>query len=134
MKHLSLFFLLAMLSTLFSCQKEDDLEVDPTPADLAAEVAGTYQGTLSFNDSLYFNYQFTVLKLTKDEISAKGEDDRFPEIASRLMEAPELAQVDWITQPNTYQWDSTFTYVRATQHLTVIRTDLGVEFFGYKQP
>jgi|GEM_PF-5788599 len=132
MKKSNLFLLMAIVSLLMACQKADDLELEEVPQDLAQEVAGVYEGTLSYNDSLFFDYTFIVTRLSDQSVKARGEDDRFPEITSMLVEAPEISQVDWITHPNTYQLDSTFTYVRASQHLTVIRTDHQVEFFGYK--
>lgn len=133
MKKLNLFLLTAILSTFMACQKSDDIAIEEAPQNLAQEVAGVYLGTLSYNDSLFFNYRFTVTRMADQLVSAKGEDDRFPEITSELQEAPEISQVDWITHTNTYQLDSTFTYVRPSQHLTVIRKDHAVEFFGYKQ-
>lgn len=132
MKKTTLFLLLAIISLLMACQKADDMEIEEASQDLAHEVAGVYEGTLNYQDSLFFDYTFIVTRLSNQSVSAKGEDDRFPEITSLLVEAPEISQVDWITHPNTYQLDSTFTYVRASQHLTVIRTDHQVEFFGYK--
>lgn len=133
MKKLSLLLLTALLSTLMACEKSEKMEIQEANQNLAREVAGVYLGTLSYNDSLYFDYSFTVIRIEDQLVSAKGEDDRFPEIRSELKEAPEISQVDWITQPDTYQLDSTFTYVRSSRHLTVIRKDHAVEFFGYKQ-
>ncbi|MBX2876184.1 MAG: hypothetical protein KTR30_28955 [Saprospiraceae bacterium] len=133
MKSLSLFLLIAILSTCMACQKSTHMEIEEATQNLAGEVAGVYLGTLSYNDSLFFDYTFTVTRLADQLVSAKGEDDRFPEIRSELKEAPELSQVDWITHPDTYQLDSTFTYVRSSEHLTVIRKDHAVEFFGYRQ-
>ena len=132
MKKTTLLLLMANISLLMACQKADDIEIEEISQDLAREVAGVYEGTLNYNDSLFFDYTFTVTRLSNQSVSAKGEDYRFPEITSMLVEAPDISQVDWITHPNTYQLDSTFTYVRASQHLTVIRTDHQVEFFGYK--
>ena len=133
MKKLTLFILTLIVSTLMACEKSNDLEVEDATQDLAKEVAGVYLGTLLYNDSLFSDYSFEVTRLADQLVSAKGQDDRFPEIRSELREAPELSQVDWITHPDTYQWDSTFTYVRDSRHLTVIRKDHAVEFFGYKQ-
>ena len=133
MKKLTLFILTLIVSTLMACEKSNDLEIEDATQDLAKEVAGLYLGTLLYNDSLFSDYSFEVTRLADQLVSAKGQDDRFPEIRSELREAPELSQVDWITHPDTYQWDSTFTYVRESRHLTVIRKDHAVEFFGYKQ-
>lgn len=133
MKKLTLFILTLIVSTLMACEKSNDLEIEDATQDLAKEVAGVYLGTLLYNDSLFSDYSFEVTRLADQLVSAKGQDDRFPEIRSELREAPELSQVDWITHPDTYQWDSTFTYVRDSRHLTVIRKDHAVEFFGYKQ-
>ena len=133
MKKLTLFILTLIVSTLMACEKSNDLEIEHATQDLAKEVAGVYLGTLLYNDSLFSDYSFEVTRLADQLVSAKGQDDRFPEIRSELREAPELSQVDWITHPDTYQWDSTFTYVRDSRHLTVIRKDHAVEFFGYKQ-
>ncbi len=133
MKKLNLLLFTLVLGTLLACEKSNDLEIEKATQDLAKEVAGVYLGTLVFNDSLFSDYSFEVTRLADQLIAAKGQDDRFPEIRSELREAPELSQVDWITHPDTYQLDSTFTYVRASRHLTVIRKDHAVEFFGYKQ-
>ncbi|NET33957.1 MAG: hypothetical protein F6K19_18365 [Cyanothece sp. SIO1E1] len=133
MKKLTLFILTLIVSTLMACEKSNDLEIEEATQDLAKEVAGVYLGTLLYNDSLFSDYSFEVSRLADQLVSAKGQDDRFPEIRSELREAPELSQVDWITHPDTYQLDSTFTYVRDSRHLTVIRKDHAVEFFGYKQ-
>lgn len=133
MKKLTLFILTLIVSTLMACEKSNDFEIEDATQDLAKEVAGVYLGTLLYNDSLFSDYSFEVTRLADQLVSAKGQDDRFPEIRSELREAPELSQVDWITHPDTYQWDSTFTYVRDSRHLTVIRKDHAVEFFGYKQ-
>lgn len=133
MKKLTLFILTLIVSTLMACEKSNDLEIEEATQDLAKEVAGAYLGTLLYNDSLFSDYSFEVTRLADRLVSAKGQDDRFPEIRSELREAPELSQVDWITHPDTYQLDSTFTYVRDSRHLTVIRKDHAVEFFGYKQ-
>lgn len=132
MKKTTLLLLMTIVSLLMACQKADDMEIEEVSQDLAQEVAGVYEGTLNYNDSLFFDYTFIVTRLTNQSVQAKGEDNRFPEITSMLVEAPEISQVDWITHPNTYQLDSTFTYVRASRHLTVIRMDHQVEFFGYK--
>lgn len=132
MKKTTLLLLMTIVSLLMACQKADDMEIEEVPQDLAQEVAGVYEGALNYNDSLFFDYTFIVTRLTNQSVQAKGEDNRFPEITSMLVEAPEISQVDWITHPNTYQLDSTFTYVRASRHLTVIRMDHQVEFFGYK--
>ena len=133
MKKLTLLLLSLFVGTLIACDKSNALEIEEATQDLAKEVAGVYLGTLVYNDSQFSDYSFEVTRLSDDLVSAKGQDSRFPEIRSELREAPELSQVDWITHPDTYQLDSTFTYVRASQHLTVIRTDHAVEFFGYKQ-
>ncbi len=133
MKKLTLFLLTILLGTLMACEQADSIEIEEAPQNLAGEVAGVYLGTLSYNDSLFLDYSFTVTRIDDQLVSAEGADDRFPTIKSELKEAPEISQVDWITQPDTYQLDSTFTYVRSSQHLTVIRKDHAVEFFGYKQ-
>lgn len=133
MKKLTVLTLTLILGTLMACDKSNELELEEATQNLAKEVEGVYLGTLVYNDSLFSDYSFEVTRLEDQLVSAKGQDDRFPEIRSALREAPELSQVDWITHPDTYQLDSTFTYVRASRHLTVIRKDHAVEFFGYKQ-
>ena len=136
MKTLSTLIVALMAVSLFtSCQKED-IQPQPQPEpeiDLAAEVEGTYLGSISYGEYIYLDYEVTVTRISNNKVRCEGEDNKLPQHTFEIKEADEIVGKDWITQPDTYQLDSIFTFVRADSHLTIIRTDFGASFGGYQQ-
>ena len=115
-----------------SCDKDEDVKPNDNPGeDLAGEVAGTYIGSISHNDTIYFaDYAVTVTRINNTRVRCEGEDYRLPAHEFEIKNADPISGKDWITQTDTYQLDSVFTFVRENSHLTIIREDLNASFGG----
>ena len=125
--------LFVSLAVFTSCDKDEDQIPEPE-VDLASEVVGTYVGKISYEGVIYTSdYTVTIRKVDNTTVQCEGEDDRLPVHQFEIKEADEISGVDWITQSDTYQVDSVFTFVRADKHLTIIRKDLNASFDGTKQ-
>ncbi len=135
MKTLQLLCAAFLALVLFaSCEKENVKPQDDPGQDLAAEVVGTYVGNISHNDTIYFaDYAVTVTRISNTRIRCVGEDDRLPAHEFDIKNADPIVGEDWITQTNTYQLDSVFTFVRSDSHLTIIREEFNASFGGYRQ-
>ena len=140
MKNQIIFKCLFFAVLLFSaCKKDKDMTPEPDPlpettVDLAKEVVGEYMGRVLHEGTLYLDdYKLTISKVSETRIRCKGDDNKIPAFETDIAEAPEISGVDWITQPNTYQLDSVFTYVRAEERITIIRKELNIEFYGVKE-